>query len=427
MSSRRRRRSSDTAVGGGGGGGGFSPEQLSGLHVWLDASRETIYADNAEVLLARDFSGNLRNATAVTTFAPLYKVNIFNGKPVFRYDGSNDVLAFADIFSSLTAAEIFIVAKHLVAPASGLGSLWEMSGGAFSTYFPFTDGFGYDSATTTVRVENMVLGGATESPFIYNLTTQAGLITNRLNSTSLSVRNSNTLSWPVAPKVGHNAAGAMNFDVAEFLVYSTVLSASDRASVRNYLASKYAITAGVEYAVWNQLDKGAGIALSGGNLVDTASAQALVRATMGKSSGKWYWEVTATNGASNDSLYGVANASASLTTYLGGDVNGWGYHNVAGNKINTGSSVAYGSPWTTADKISVALDMDNGKIFFAKNGTWQNSGNPATGANPAYSGLTGTLYPANGYLVTPAVATTNFGASAFTYGVPSGFNAGMYA
>ena len=28
--------------------------------------------------------------------------------------------------------------------------------------------------------------------------------------------------------------------------------------------------------------------------------------------------------------------------------------------------------------------MDAGKIWAAKNGTWQESGNPATGANPMY-------------------------------------------
>ena len=31
----------------------------------------------------------------------------------------------------------------------------------------------------------------------------------------------------------------------------------------------------------------------------------------------------------------------------------------------------------------MAVDCDNGKIWWAKNGTWGSSGNPATGANQA--------------------------------------------
>jgi hypothetical protein len=39
------------------------------------------------------------------------------------------------------------------------------------------------------------------------------------------------------------------------------------------------------------------------------------------------------------------------------------------------------------DVMSVALDMDNMKVYFAKNGAWQGSGNPAGNANPAFSSL----------------------------------------
>jgi hypothetical protein len=30
--------------------------------------------------------------------------------------------------------------------------------------------------------------------------------------------------------------------------------------------------------------------------------------------------------------------------------------------------------------MSIALDMDNGKLLFCKNGVWQNSGDPTSGA-----------------------------------------------
>ena len=46
------------------------------------------------------------------------------------------------------------------------------------------------------------------------------------------------------------------------------------------------------------------------------------------------------------------------------------------------SNSATGATFGTGDIISVALDMDNRKAYFAVNGTYVNSSNPATAANP---------------------------------------------
>lgn len=55
----------------------------------------------------------------------------------------------------------------------------------------------------------------------------------------------------------------------------------------------YSAAVAVTYATRNPSDKNANIALSSGNLIATASNTAWksVRATLGKSSGKWYREV----------------------------------------------------------------------------------------------------------------------------------------
>jgi len=49
------------------------------------------------------------------------------------------------------------------------------------------------------------------------------------------------------------------------------------------------------------------------------------------------------------------------------------------------SGNTFGSAYTGNDIIGVAIDATEGKIWFSKNGVWQGSGNPATGANPAYT------------------------------------------
>ena len=48
----------------------------------------------------------------------------------------------------------------------------------------------------------------------------------------------------------------------------------------------------------------------------------------------------------------------------------YGYY-VNGNKYNNNTAPSYGDAWTT-DIIGIALDLDNHKLYFSKNGVWQN-------------------------------------------------------
>ena len=174
------------------------------------------------------------------------------------------------------------------------------------------------------------------------------------------------------------------------------------------------------YATWNPSDKNASVTLSGGNLTAASGANIGGRATGGKSSGKWYVEFAVDTGGSG-MLLGVANSSASLSNYPAADANAWCYY-ADGRKANNASFSAYGNSYTTSVKVQIALDRDNGKVFFGKNNTWQNSGDPAAGTNAAYTGLSGTLMCIIGSASASIQATGNWGASAFTYAPPSGFS-----
>jgi hypothetical protein len=180
------------------------------------------------------------------------------------------------------------------------------------------------------------------------------------------------------------------------------------------------------YATWNPLDKASGVGLSGSNLIASTSDGG-VRSTIGKSSGKWFWEyslnvINPYDGTTIES-YGVANLSAFIGNEIGEDANGWAYADVSptdGYKINNFLLVAYGDPITSGDVIGVALNMDAGTLTFYLNGVSQ---------GVAYSGLTGTLYAAVGMQTQDTasiIVTANFGASAFAHAVPSGYNSGLY-
>ena len=122
----------------------------------------------------------------------------------------------------------------------------------------------------------------------------------------------------------------------------------------------------------------------------------------------------------NDVQIGVANNKG--TSHLGADSNSWGVISINGNRIHGGGSAqsSYGSSYTTGDLIMVALDLDNGKWYAGKNGTWFNSGNPANGTNPAHTGLSGNIGFAVGSNNTGGNISCNFGQRAFAYTAPSG-------
>jgi hypothetical protein len=172
------------------------------------------------------------------------------------------------------------------------------------------------------------------------------------------------------------------------------------------------------YCTWNSTWSNP--TLTNGNLdytTTTGSTSAI--GTIGVSSGKWYFEITPSTSLS---VIGVAPPST-FNTEIGSTAASYGYLS-NGNKYNNGSSTAYGSTYTFNDVIGVALDLDNGKIWFSKNGTWQASGNPADGTNAAFTGISGTFTPAvSRYTSTEQSGSLNCGQRAFSNAAPSGFKA----
>ena len=207
------------------------------------------------------------------------------------------------------------------------------------------------------------------------------------------------------------------------------------------------------FATWNPLDNyyNASTFSNGNNTVLTGySNYTFNSATLAVSKGKWYWEVKVATSGTYDDIGIVSKLSTSSTEYMytpqynydyfsNGQI---GYNNVA---------YAYGSSYTTGDIISVAMDLDNNKLYFAKNGTWQNSGVPTSGATgtgavsigdasitpmgcytPAvgenWNVASGTYQGnfGNGYFGTTAVSSAenpDDGIGIFEYTVPTGYKA----
>ena len=167
------------------------------------------------------------------------------------------------------------------------------------------------------------------------------------------------------------------------------------------------------YATLNPLDSAGGV-ISDGNLSATQTATGRKKSTIGVSSGKWYWEVTAKS--SGDLMIGASSVTLSAAgAIVGSAANDYGYYSTNGQKYTNGTSSAYGATYTTNDVIGVALDLNSGTITFYKNNTSQGT---------AFTGVSGTLTPAvSSGGAAGASFAINFGQQPFSYTPPTGYSA----
>jgi Concanavalin A-like lectin/glucanases superfamily/SPRY domain len=177
------------------------------------------------------------------------------------------------------------------------------------------------------------------------------------------------------------------------------------------------------YAVLNVVDRAGSATVTNGNLsyATSTATNDPIRATIAVSSGKWYWEVLATNYSGTfASTYdiGILDASMSFSsnTSIGYYANGYSYYGAAGTKGNNSNYVAYGSSYTIGDVIGVALNLDAGTITFYKNNVSQ---------GVAFTGLSGSFVPAISDVsgVSNITVEANFGQRPFAYTPPTGFKA----
>ena len=140
--------------------------------------------------------------------------------------------------------------------------------------------------------------------------------------------------------------------------------------------------------------------LSQGNLraVSTTDGKVSGISSVGVANGKWYAEFKQIAfSSSNSKNYSMVGVHADITPMIHNNPNGngvqgysphgyvyWGFNSdgsTAGFKMNDDSSSGYGDAWGTNDIIGVALDLDNNAIYVSKNGTFQASSDPTSGAS----------------------------------------------
>lgn len=202
-----------------------------------------------------------------------------------------------------------------------------------------------------------------------------------------------------------------------------------------------------------KLTSSASNSLSGGNLILTADADGSFSKFTAVSSAqqatsKGMFEVTLTSipsgtgattefyvGLLDDTIYGgyppAGNRPGLATPSVGiGSGKALGNISASGHEIVASGTQSYSD--TTApvngDVITVAFDKTNGLAYFAKNGTWLNGANPSAGTGGVAITFSANVLAAVGVYVAntgegPITVTANFGASAFTASLPTGYSA----
>lgn len=181
------------------------------------------------------------------------------------------------------------------------------------------------------------------------------------------------------------------------------------------------------------------VTLSGGDLAATNTGTtsgdqgAKVAIASGKSTGKYYWEATRTSVAAAGNFGIGMGTTASTYTGMGTAVSGNLLRLSTGNFYDDGSSTGISlGAISQGQVIGVAVDFTNDRIWFRKapSGFWNNDSgaSPATNTNGLPLRGSGSMIPfvvfgGTGGTASNA-ATANFGATAFSGAVPSGFTSG---
>jgi hypothetical protein len=171
--------------------------------------------------------------------------------------------------------------------------------------------------------------------------------------------------------------------------------------------------------------------LSEGNLKSTGDGSGPSDnsiSTMGVNTGKWYaeFELTADGEISGTTNAGFGICDEQSDFFDVGNNFQTSTSNAIGLKDNSNmyrygtENASWGSSFTENDILQIALDMDNGYVYFGKNGTFMNSGVPTSGSSGTGGiSITNTdrkyfMFVGESYFYATPIWSSNFGNPSFS-------------
>ena len=248
----------------------FSPSDVSGIKMWLDASSTTnlytdtglttnVTADGQSVKGWKDKSSNSYSPTEGAS-PPTYKASIKNGLGVVRFDGINDILkgpsAMSNIASTTAYTMYFVISvKSFNSFVDTPGSLYnnecvasENSGGDFNVpinNYPLIGATNYHSGNNELRKPI-----AANNWYILQVRHESNVLYAQINDepeTSVTSLTTDSLTGVLNLGADSGRAQFAEVDMAEIISYSVAVSSPNRASILSYLNSKWNVYAANQY------------------------------------------------------------------------------------------------------------------------------------------------------------------------------------
>lgn len=217
--------------------GGWTPLSVPGLAVWLDADQLTGLSDDDPIATWNDVSGGGNDVTqGVAGSRPAYKVNVRNGRPVARFDGSDWM---SGAFGAALSQPFHVIAVARSSAAPNIQYILDSDDGVNRMAMC------YNAGPYMIFAGAALLGGASDTNWNIWTARYNGLTSSlRINGTGISAGNAgvhNADGLTIGSRWDQFGGAHWIGDIAEVLIYDTPLSDANLARVERYLSRKYAI------------------------------------------------------------------------------------------------------------------------------------------------------------------------------------------
>jgi hypothetical protein len=228
----------------------FSPSDVSGLAIWLDAADDTtlfdatsggsLPANNGSVHRWEDKSGNGRHFTRATSGRPTRVTSAVNSKDAVRFVGSQFIARTGGSFGASDLKNLFIVAQT----ADSTVYVWCANSTASEAYYDATGPAGASfniSGGLAGSVTGFRVNGAAFSGNRGALQTARGSSANIFAALGITATSAAWANFELNWRHGSNAEVSDGY-CCELLIYGSTITTDERNSIERYLATKWGIT-----------------------------------------------------------------------------------------------------------------------------------------------------------------------------------------
>lgn len=221
----------------------FNPTSITGCQLWLRGS--DLGAVDSAISSWPDQSGNSRNATQGTgANQPVVKIGS-NGKKVAQFDGLNDSLSLPNFMTGFTSGMLIAVVRVNVDPPPADGTRGDVFDTGVNGHYAYSGGGLYPAWGSSAQ-KNAGAHPLLNQYRVYEIISAAGDYRVYLDGVLQFSTGTNTVSFGSAPQIGRSFDTFWLFgQIAEIIVYNSVLTDAQRQQVEGYLANTYAINAAI--------------------------------------------------------------------------------------------------------------------------------------------------------------------------------------